>query len=79
LCIFAIALISIKLFVLYAKVNGKLCFVNKGAAKMTKSKRKKHTAKKSNKNRSNATEYVNHLLELHKIQGVLLTRLKKEI
>jgi len=31
------------------------------------------------KERSKAAEYVSNLLELHKIQGVLLNRLDKEV
>jgi hypothetical protein len=31
------------------------------------------------KNQSRAAEYVSYLLELHKLQGVLLARLDKEV
>jgi hypothetical protein len=34
---------------------------------------------KAVKSRSKASEYVNYLLELHKLQGVLLHRLDKEV
>jgi len=56
---------------------------------MSKSKRKKQKgtpaakeAKKEGKNPKGQTKvakYVSHLLELHKLQGVLLTRLSKEV
>jgi len=57
---------------------------------MAKSTRKKTKAsirasKKANKRRettksqSRAAEYVSYLLELHKLQGVLLARLDKEV
>jgi len=52
-------------------------------AKSTRKKAKKAIpAKKTKKpaeGQTKAAEYVNHLLELHKLQGVLLTRLKKEV
>jgi len=49
---------------------------------MKKSKRKR--AKRAisagkPKGRSKAAEYVSNLLELHKLQGVLLNRLDKEV
>jgi len=51
--------------------------------KMAKSKRKKTkraiSAKKTKKCQTKAAEYVSNLLELHKLQGVLLTRLEKEV
>ncbi len=57
---------------------------------MAKSKRKKtkasiRSSKKAKKRRettksqSRAAEYVTYLLELHKLQGVLLARLDKEV
>lgn len=53
---------------------------------MAKSKRKKTkgaiSAKKSREaanGRMKAAEYVNHLLELHKLQGALLKQLSKEV
>jgi hypothetical protein len=58
-------------------------FVNKERAKVAKTKRKKGgkkiTIKKACQNRSKAAEYVGNLLELHKLQGVLLNRLDKEV
>jgi len=51
--------------------------------KMAKSKRKKTrgaiSAKKTKKGQTKAVEYVSNLLELHKLQGALLTKLKKEV
>jgi hypothetical protein len=35
--------------------------------------------KKEEKGQTKAAEYVSYLRELHKIQGVLLTRLSKEL
>jgi len=50
---------------------------------MAKSKRKKTkraiSVKKTKKRQTKAAEYVSNLLELHKLQGVLLTRLQKEV
>jgi len=50
---------------------------------MAKAKRKRvrKTVSRGNacKGRSKAAEYVGYLLELHKIQGVLLNRLDKEV
>jgi len=50
---------------------------------MTRSKRKKTKraipAKKTKKGQTKAAEYVSNLLELHKLQGALLTRLDKEV
>jgi len=50
---------------------------------MTKSKRKKTkgaiSAKKTKKGQTKAAEYVSNLLELHKLQGALLTKLEKEV
>ncbi len=53
---------------------------------MAKSKRKKQKgiptvkrAEKNTKDQTKATEYVSNLLQLHKLQGVLLNRLNKEI
>ena len=34
---------------------------------------------KTTKGRTKVAEYVSHLLELHKLQGVLLKRLDKEV
>jgi hypothetical protein len=46
-------------------------------------KRKRATSakkpKKTTKGQTKAAEYVSHLLELHKLQGVLLARLGKEV
>ena len=41
-------------------------------------KRKTKTAKRA-KNKWKTAEYVDHLLKLHKLQGELLRRLRKEI
>ena len=50
---------------------------------MKKYKRKRTkravSAEKTPKGRTKAKEYVSNLLELHKIQGVLLNRLDKEV
>jgi len=50
---------------------------------MKKSKRKRIkkaiSAGKTPKGRTKAKEYVGNLLELHKLQGVLLNRLDKEV
>jgi len=64
-------------------------FVKKGIVKkMAKStkKTKRATSSKESKNmekspakQSKAAEYVDHLLELHKLQGVLLAQLYKEV
>jgi hypothetical protein len=35
--------------------------------------------KSTTKEQSKAAEYVGHLLELHKLQGVLLAKLYKEV
>ena len=52
-------------------------------AKSTGKKTKKVTSAKKTmktaKGQTKAGEYVSSLLELHKLQGVLLTRLDKEI
>ena len=45
---------------------------DKGAEKAKK-------AKKTAKGQTKAAEYVGNLLELHKLQGVLLSRLRREI
>ena len=37
------------------------------------------SAQKGAKPRTKAAEYVGHLLELHKLQGVLLNRLDKQV
>lgn len=51
--------------------------------KMAKSTRKKTkpatTAKKTAKRQTKAAEYVDSLLELHKLQGLLLTKLRKQV
>jgi len=47
--------------------------------KRKKGKQVSKKAKKPLKDRTKASECVIHLLELHKLQGVLLTRLKKEV
>lgn len=40
---------------------------------------KKVKGMKTTKGRKRAAEYVSYLLELHKLQGVLLSRLDKEV
>lgn len=47
----------------------------KGAIQTKKVKKSKKTAEGQTK----AAEYVSNLLELHKLQGVLLTQLDKEV
>jgi hypothetical protein len=61
-------------------------FFNGDVTKMAKSAKKKAKkaifAKKSKKmtaGQTKAAEYVSNLLKLHKLQGTLLARLKKEI
>lgn len=54
----------------------------KSARKKTKGTRlakEMKKAKKTAKGQTKAAEYVGCLLELHKLQGVLLTQLKREI
>ena len=53
---------------------------------MAKSKTKKKKriisagkSRKADKEQTKAAEYVNYLLELHKLQGVLLNKLSKEV
>jgi len=41
--------------------------------------KKREKSKKTARGQTQAAEYVSHLLELHKLQGVLLTRLRNEI
>ena len=49
--------------------------------KITASKgtRKTSQRRRNAKRQTNAADYVSHLLELNKLQGVLLTYLKKEV
>ena len=61
-------------------------FVNKGLEKMAKSARKKTKARVSLKKKrkrakieTRTAEHVGCLLELHKLQGVLLAELDKEV
>jgi len=49
------------------------------AAQVAKKARKAKKAEKTAEGQTKAAEYVNHLLELHKLQGALLTRLNKEV
>ena len=67
-----------------------MVFVNKEIVKkMAKSTREKTKSaisarkakkpKKTTKGQTKAAEYVNCLLELHKLQGVLLAQLRKEV
>ena len=60
--------------------------VNRKVAKMAKPARKKakraisaRKTKKTTKSETKAAEYISCLLELHKLQGVLLNRLGKEV
>lgn len=59
--------------------------MTKSARKKTKETRLAKEAKvakkaeKSAKDRTKAAEYVGNLLELHKLQGALLGRLRKEV
>jgi uncharacterized membrane protein YfhO len=48
-------------------------------AKRAKSSKKTKKKEKSTKEQSKAAEYVGHLLELHKLQGALLSQLYKEV
>ena len=47
--------------------------------KGTKPAKRAKRAKKTTKGQTKAAEYVGNLLELHKLQGVLLGRLRREI
>jgi len=47
----------------------------KGALPTKKAKK----IEKTTKGQTKVAEYVSHLLELHKLQGVLLKRLSKEV
>lgn len=49
------------------------------AAPVAKETRKPTKAERATKGQTKAAEYVGNLLELHKLQGVLLTRLNKEV
>ena len=66
-------------------LNTSMNYVNKETRKMAKSARKKAaptSAKKgrrTKKGQVKAAEYVRHLLELHKLQSILLTKLDKEL
>jgi len=50
----------------------------KKAKRATSSKKTKKVEKFTNK-QSKAAEYVGHLLELHKLQGAILTHLYEEV
>jgi len=47
--------------------------------KRTLPAKKKKKTEKTTKDESKAAEYVSYLLELHKLQGVLLAKLDKEV
>ncbi|MFB0554508.1 MAG: hypothetical protein ACETWQ_14480 [Phycisphaerae bacterium] len=57
----------------------------KKMAKSTKKTKRATSSKKPKKiekspaSQSKAAEYVGHLLELHKLQGAILDRLRKEV
>ena len=53
----------------------------KGArpAKKAKGAKKAKKTQKTAKGQTKAAEYVGNLLELHKLQGALLTRLRREV
>jgi len=51
----------------------------KSARKKTKRATSTKKPKKVTEGQTKAAEYVGHLMELHKLQGVLLTRLHKEV
>jgi len=51
----------------------------KSARKKTKKVKPAKKTKKMAASQTKAAEYISSLLELHKLQGVLLTRLKKQI
>ena len=66
----------------YDSVNRKVAKMAKPARKKTKrviSARKTKKTEKTTKGETKAAEYVSCLLELHKLQGVLLNRLGKEV
>jgi hypothetical protein len=82
--------ISTKQFLTFCILDLNTNFVKKGIVKkMAKSTRKKVKSatslkktkqmEKSANEQSKAAEYVGHLLELHKLQGVLLAQLYKEV
>ncbi len=82
--------ISTKQFLTFCILDLNTNFVKKGIVKkMAKSTRKKVKSatsskktkkmEKSTNEQSKAAEYVDHLLELHKLQGVLLAQLYKEV
>ena len=81
--------ISTKQFLRFRILDLNTNFVKKGIAKKmakstkktkraTSSKEPKHM-KKNPASQPKAAEYVGHLLELHKLQGVLLAQLYKEV
>ena len=51
----------------------------KKAKEMTTSMKKAKKTKKTAKGRTETAEYVSCLLELHKLQGVLLNQLEKAV
>jgi hypothetical protein len=51
----------------------------KGAMPTMKGAKEAKKSKKTTKGQTKAAEYVGCLLELHKLQGVLLARLRREI
>lgn len=51
----------------------------KSTRKKTKGATPTKKTRKTSKNQRKAPEYVNHLLKLHKLQGILLVQLKKEV
>lgn len=56
-----------------------LAKMTKNARKKTKVKISKKKTQKTLKDKTKAAECVKHLLELHKVQGVLLVQLSKEV
>lgn len=53
--------------------------MSKSEEKKTKRAKKTRRITKTFKEQAKTEEYVGYLLELHKLQGILLTRLHKEV
>jgi hypothetical protein len=63
-------------------VNEEVKKMENSARKMTKREKQTRKARritKTFKEQAKAAEYVGYLLELHKLQGILLTQLHKEV
>ncbi len=57
----------------------KMAISTRKKVKSATSSKKTRKMEKSTKEQSKTAEYVGHLLELHKLQGVLLAQLYKEV